>query len=159
MILDALLQLSGGQNPQIGQAVTTTTAMSTNTFDMAATPKAQTSDYGMGNALEVYVGVTQSAAAAGAATVTFQLLQADDSAMSSNLQVIAQTDAVPIANLTAGSQVVLHYDRATPYPPRRYVAVRYVVGNGPLTAGAFTASLVKSVQDRNTIYPAGFSIL
>lgn len=167
MILDALLQLSGAPNNMsggqlVGQPVTAVgSTLSNNVVDLAATPKAQTADIGMGEGLEIYVAVLQSLTSAGAATVQFQLVQADDAGISSNVQVITQTDAIPFATLVAGTRVPLRYSRATQYPARRYIAVRYVVAGAALTntTGQFFTSMVKDVADPVTIYKGGFTVL
>lgn len=163
MILDAFLLLSGGVSGAgvlTGQAVTAT-AVSTNSIDTnpCAIGGNQPNDLGRGEPLEIAISTLVTATAAGAATVNFELVQADDAALTANVETLVQTGAVPIAKLTAGTIVPLHLDRAAPYAPRRYIGVRYTVGTGPLTAGTFTAAVVKNVADVANIYgKSGFSV-
>jgi hypothetical protein len=110
--------------------------------------------------LEIAISVLQTATAAGGATVNFELIQADDGALTTNVETIVQTGAIPIAKLTAGTLVPLHLDRAAPYAPRRYIGVRYTIGTGPLTAGSFSAAIVRNVADTQNIYgKSGFAVL
>lgn len=163
MILDAQNLLSGMYSAAgvlTGQAVTAT-AVSTNTFDTNPLTLGgnQPNDYGRGEPLEIAISTLVAAAAAGAATVNFELIQADDAALSVNVETLVQTGSIPIARLTLGALVPLHLDRAAPYAPRRYIGVRYTVGTGPLTAGTFSAAIVKSVQDIANIYgKSGFVV-
>jgi hypothetical protein len=164
MILDAFLLLSGGVSGSgtlTGQAVTNT-AVSTNSLDTNPDTLGgnQPNDIGRGTALEVAISVLQTATAAGAATVNFELIQADDGALTTNVETIVQTGAIPIAKLTAGTLVPLHVDRAAPYAPRRYIGVRYTIGTGPLTGGSFSAAIVRNVADIQNIYgKSGFAVL
>lgn len=146
MIQDALLQFSAAQ-------AVTASAPSTNAIDLGAAR-----DLGKGEGVRVDVRCNTTCTAAGAATVRFQLQTADDSGFATNLQTIVQTDDIPIAKLTAGASIPLHVDRADPYAARRYMRLNYLVGTGPLTAGAFTAGIVKDIQDPQTSYPSGFAV-
>jgi hypothetical protein len=93
--------------------------------------------------------------------VQFQLIQADDAALTTNVQVINQTDAFAYTVLTAGTVVPLVWDKTAPYTPKRYVGVAVVVGTAALTngTGQFFAAVVKDVQDvKNIYYKSGFSL-
>jgi|GEM_PF-188638 len=164
MILDQNALLSGSVSAVgvlTGQAVTAT-AVSTNTYDTAPLTLGanQPNDIGRGEPLEVAISVLATVTAAGAATVNFELIQADDAALSVNVETLVQTGAVPKTSLTAGTLVALHYDRAAPLAARRYIGVRYTVGTGPLTAGTFTAALVKNIADVANIYAkSGFVVV
>ncbi|MGZ3184413.1 MAG: Bbp16 family capsid cement protein [Telluria sp.] len=163
MILDNFGMVSGSVSAAgvlTGQAVTNT-AVSTNSID--TNPDAlggnQPNEYGPGAATEVAFSVMQTATAAGAATVNFAWVQADDAALTQNVEIVVQTGPLPIAKLTAGTIVPLHLDRAAPLTPRRYVGAQYIVGTGPLTGGAFTAAIVKDLQDNKNIYgKSGFAV-
>lgn len=163
MILDYFLMLSGGVSGQgvlSGQAVTAT-AVSTNSVDTnpCAVGGNQPNDVGRGEPLEIAIGTLVAATAAGGATVNFEMIQADDGALTANVETLVQTGPIPVAKLTVGAIVPLHLDRAAPYTPRRYIGVRYTVTNGPLTAGTFTATIVKNVADIGNIYgKSGFLI-
>jgi len=144
MITDAYLQLSSAQ-------AVTASAVSTNTIDLGVAR-----DIGTGEDLEVHISVDVAATAAGAATVNFQVITSA-SANLSTPTILGQTDAIPKTSLTVGARFVL------PIPPsigsngQRYFGVQYTVATGPLTAGSFTATVVKDVEDRKT-YASGFSV-
>lgn len=164
MILDNLGLVSGSVSAAgalTGQAVTVT-AVSTNSIDTNPSTLGgnQANDFGRGEALEVAFSVLTTATAAGGATVNFAWVQADDAALTTNVEIIVQTGPIAIAKLTAGTIVPLHVDRAAPLAPRRYVGAQYIVGTGPLTAGAFTAAVVKNVADIQNIYAkSGFAVV
>jgi hypothetical protein len=149
MITDALLQLSAAQ-------AVTATAVSTNTIDLGTAR-----DIGTGEPLEVDVTVDVTATAAGAATVNFQVISSAAAALTSPT-IVSQTDAIPVANLTAGRKPIRirispHVLNALPIG-QRYLGLQYTVGTGPLTAGAFTASIVRDGQDVGKNYPSGFTV-
>jgi hypothetical protein len=90
------------------------------------------------------------------------LVQADDTAISTNVNVLVQTDAYAMATLVSGVIVPLHWDRTAPYIARRYIALRYVVATAVLTnaTGQFITNVVKNFQDKGptTIFNSGFAI-
>jgi hypothetical protein len=164
MIDDALLRFSGSVNPTAGQLITATgNTVSTNVLDTAGVGVGNTArDIGQGEPLEIMIEILQSLTSAGAATVQFQLVEADDAAISTNVNVIVQTDAYAYTLLTAGKMIPLHWDRAAPYQARRFIAVRFVIGTAVLTnaTGQFFAEVVKSLQDlgNNTLFNSGFVV-
>lgn len=149
MILDALLQLSSAQ-------AVTASAVSTNTIDLS-----QNRDLGPGTQLTAVFSVDTTATAAGAATVTFQLISSANANLSSP-NVLAATDAIPIANLTAGRKPImlgLNPQVLNSLPiGQRYLGVQYTIGTGPLTAGAFTAYLTLGEATVGANYPSGFTV-
>jgi len=148
MYQDANLQLSAAQP-------VTVTAPSTNVIDLGAVVR----DMGKGERLVVDIRVGVAAAAAGAATVTFQLQVADDAGFTTNVQLISQSDAIPKASLVAGASVPITIDKADPYVGRRFFRLNYVVATGPLTAGTFNASIVKDEQDVPAYIASGFAVV
>lgn len=127
MIIDKALQVSNKQ-------AVTATAPSSDVIDFGqATPNTGTAD------AYLQIGVGQTAAAAGAATVQFVL---QDSADGSSFTDVVSTQAVALSGLKAGAQFVL----PMPVTHRRYVRVNYVVATGPLTAGQFSAQVVMGLQ-------------
>lgn len=162
MIIDALLTLCGSISAAgalAGQLVTSTSALSTNTIDLAPLTLGgnQPSDTGAGNDLTVVFQVL--VAPLTATTVQFQLIQADDAGLTSNVQVINQTDAFPIAALPAGTLVPLGWDPTAPYAPKRYFGARIVsTGTAPTALSVF-ASVVKDPQGvKNILYKSGFAV-
>lgn len=149
MLTDALLQLSTAQ-------AVTATAVSTNTIDLG-----QARDIGDGEDIYAVFTVDVAAAAAGAATVNFQIISSASANLSSPT-VISQTDAIPKTELTAGRRPIclcLNNSAILALPiGQRYLGVQYTVGTGPLTAGSFSAALTNSEVSANKNYPSGFSV-
>lgn len=169
-IFDALLILAGSYGATLnftGQLVTAIGATtSTNTIDTGPAASAQNTDFGAGEGLSVVIRILQTLTSAGAATVQFQLIQADDAALSSNVQVLAQTDAFGFAALTQGADIQMDWPKATPYlPSKRYVGMRTVIAGAVLTnaTGWLSAQVVKDAQDlgiggRGPLFKTGFGI-
>ena len=117
--------------------------LSTNVIDLgvagtlAKDGTAIRNDVGRGEEPKVFAQIT--ADVSGGTSVQLQLVQADDSAMSTNLEVLEQTDAIAVATLKAGYQFRL--TRIPPGVTRRYLAMRYVVV-GTNTSGSATAGVV-----------------
>lgn len=161
MILDAAMLLSGSYSATgtlTGQAVNGAgSILSSNTIDTAPLTIGgnQPGDTGVGE--ELYVEFSVLTAPTGGTNVRFQLIQADDAALTSNVQVINQTDDIPIANLAAGTVVPLHWDPAAPYPAKRYVGARYV-NTGAIATFSVAASVTKNVQTRQTSLKSGYSV-
>lgn len=163
MILDAFTFLSGSVSAAgvvSGQLVVANSTLGTNTLDLAPLTLGgnQPGDTGAGEDLTVVFSIL--AAPLTATTIQFQLIQADDAALTSNVQVINQTDAFPIASLPIGTLVPLGVDPAAPYVPKRYLGVRYIGTGSAVTALSVTAALAKDPQGlKNILYKSGFAIL
>jgi len=131
--------------------------ISTNTIDLApaGTGAAQLADTGAGEPIVVCFQV-RTAPTAGT-SVRFQLIQADDPALTSNVQVLRQSDDIPVANLTAGRHVFLTWGRTD--TPKRYFGAR-IVNVGPVATFSVFASVVANAQsplDR-TLLRSGYAI-
>ncbi len=149
MLIDALLQLSAAQ-------AITATAVSTNTIDLL-----QTRGLAAGRPVYAVFTVDATAAAAGAATVTFQVITSASANLSSPT-IVAQSDAIGKAELTAGRKAI-----ALAIPPavlaaqpigQRYLGVQYTVNTGPLTAGSFTCYLTDSLPYAPRLYPNSYTV-
>lgn len=162
MILDSFAMLSGSISAAgvvTGQAANGAgSILGTNTMDMAPLTLGgnQAGDFGAGEDSTVVFSVLTAPTVG--TTVQFQLIQADDAALSTNVQVINQTDAFPIASLPAGSLVPLGFDPVAPYAPKRYIGVRYV-NVGAIATFSVTAALTKDPQGmKNIYYKSGFVV-
>ena len=161
MILDGLSFLSGSLTTTggfVGQAVNGAgNFLSTNTMDLAPLTLGgnQLSDYGQGEKLRF--AVTVLTAPTVGVSVKFQLIQADDAALTSNVQVINSTDDIPIANLLAGTLVPMRLGQ-TAYPPKRYLGMRYT-NTGAIATASYIAGFLRDVQSlKTTIFKAGWAI-
>ena len=131
------------------QAVTAT-AVSSDAYDLGATTPIRSA--GRGTDLRAFFTVNTTATAAGAATVVFELIEADNAALTTNVTVLAASAAIPVANLTAGA---VPFDVVLPGNTRRFIGARYTVATGPLTAGQVTAGLVLD-SDFQRFYASGY---
>lgn len=138
MILDKLLMLSEGQ-------AVTASAASTDVIDLGPIDGTRR-DIGVGYPLEFWATVNTTATAAGAATVNIQLQTSPDN---STWTTLTASGDLALSALTAGKRVM---SQKVPQGVQRYLRVNYVVGTGPLTAGAFTAGINLDV-DGNNHYP------
>jgi hypothetical protein len=161
MILDNFTLLSGSVANGVltGQAVNGAgNIVSTNTMDIAPLTIGgnQAADLGTGEPLRVEFSVLTAPTVG--TTVQFQLIQADDPALTTNVQVIAQTDAYAIANLPIGTIVPMAVDPTAPYVPKRYVGTRYV-NTGAIATFSVVAAMVKDVQSvKNIFFKSGFAV-
>lgn len=138
MILDKLLMFSEAQ-------AVTASAASTDVIDLGPIDGTRR-DIGVGYPLELFVNVNTTAAAAGAATVNIQLQTSPDN---STWTTLTSSGDLALSSLTSGKRVM---SQKVPQGVQRYLRVNYVVGTGPLTAGAFTAGINLDV-DNNSPYP------
>lgn len=124
------------------QAVTAAAA-STDYYDQGAA-----GDLGVSDGLHLCITVTETAASAGATTVQFKL-QCDDNTSFSSAKTVSMSDAIAKATLVAGYQLFM------PIPvglDERYLRVYYDVAVANLSAGKFTAQIVKGMQ-KSKAYP------
>lgn len=134
------------------QQAITATAVSTDAVDLGAAGR----EIGTGRQLFAVAHVMEAFTASGAATLTVDLIEADDAALTSNVDALSSSGAIPKATLVVGYKVVL------PVPPRanvggqRYHGFRYTVATGPMTAGKVTSHFTTAVERANT-YPSGLN--
>ncbi len=141
-----------------GQAITgAASVVSTNSIDTG--PRSigsnQPVDLGQGNPVQVAIPVL--VAPADPTSIEFQLIQADDGALTSNVQVLVSSGAIPIASLPVGSIVFLDAN-SNVRASKRYVGVRYVVAGTNTNAGTYFASVVANKHDKATFYRSGYAI-
>lgn len=144
------------QNEFSDSQAVTATAISTNVYDTQSEDQSNTVvDLGAGGDLYLVVEVDAAATAAGSATVTFTLESDSTANLATSATTHFSSSAIGKADLTIGARPVVVKLPAGDY--ERYLGVRYTVGTGPLTAGAFSAYLVDEVN-LNKAYASGFSI-
>ena len=134
MILDKLLMFSEAQ-------AVTASAASTDPIDGTRR------DIGVGEPLEFWANVNTTATAAGAATLNVQLQTSPDN---STWTTLYDSGTLALAALTAGKRL---FSAKVPAGVQRYLRVNYVVGTGPLTAGAFTSGINLDVDNNTPYYP------
>ena len=144
MILDKQNLFSDRQS-----LIPTTPILSTNTIDLGASGvspilgQLPARDVGQGEPLDLLVQVVETAT--GGTSVIAAVIQADDAALTSNVEVLAQSGVVALASLVAG------YQFKVPFVPtginKRYLGVRYTTA-GTFTAGLVTAGIVADRQSR-----------
>lgn len=129
------------------QAVTASAA-STKSIDTGLALR----DIGSGEPVYLLIKVDTTATSGGTTTVDFALQDSADNSSFADTGV--KVSGIAKATLVAGYQVL-----AVPLPIglRRYIQVYYTVNTNNLTAGAFTATLVKDLQ-ANVARPSGFTV-
>ena len=144
MITDKLLRVSTDQ-------ALTTTAVSTDTIDLSIAR-----DIGEGQ--DLYMNFAVTTALAGGTSVKFEVIQADNAALSSNVQVIGSSDAVVTASLVAGYNTAVRINPQIASNGKRYLGARYTI-SGTYTSGAVTADVVMDIQDGKKFYASGFTVV
>lgn len=144
MITDKALRVSTDQ-------AVTTTAVSTDTIDLS-----QARDMGEGGEITMNFAMTE--AFAGGTSTKFEVIIADNAALSSNVVVVGSSDAILTANLTLGTNVAVRINPQIGSLGKRYMGARYTV-SGTNTAGKVTADIVEAIQDGKKFYPSGFSVV
>ncbi len=130
----------------LDQAVTAS-ATATSIIDLMPV-KGDFRDIGIGEPLQLFAQVTEQATAAGDAKVQIVLETSKDKAFTTPVAIF-QSFAMPIADLNAGKRIV----GTVPHGVIKYLRLRYVVTDGPLTAGKFTSGIVLNT-DAHPIYNA-----
>lgn len=133
-------------------AALTTTAVSTNGYDLGAdaVTSATRRDPTIGEPLCVVISVGVAALVVGTETYEFDTIQADDDALTSNVQILTQypfTTAQATTLLKAGAIIVL------PFAPgsitKRYIGAKYVSANSAgITVTAWITSMKMVQQTR-----------
>lgn len=137
MWIDKQLEFSDSQ-------AVTATAISTNVVDLNTAFNFNTGvDIGTGEDVYLVLQVDSAATAAGAATVQITLESSAAAGLTSSTVHFTSANYA-LSDLTAGKTLLAVKLPSGTY--LRYLGVRYTVGTGPLTAGSFSAFLVKDIQ-------------
>lgn len=150
MILDKTEEFSDSQ-------AVTATAISTNVIDTNPANKNTPIDLGDGEPdLWCVIQCDQAATSGGgSATVVFSLESDSTADLATSATVHWTSAAIGQASLTVGKEVARFKLPSGDY--ERYLGVRYTVASGPLTAGKFSAFIVKDSQGRK-VYKSGFTV-
>lgn len=89
---------------------------------------------------ELLVTITETVTSGGAATIDFQLVMADNAALTTNKVVLQTTGAIALATLAAGYKPRLGMPQGG--FTKRYLGIQYVIATATTTAGKVTAGLV-----------------
>jgi len=144
MITDKLLRVSTDQ-------AVTTTAVSTDTVDLSIARD-------MGEGGDLYMNFAMTEAFAGGTSTNFEIIIADNAALSSNVVVIGASGAIVTADLTLGKNVAVRLNPQIASLGKRYLGARYTV-SGTNTAGKVVADIVMDVQDGKKFYASGFAVV
>ena len=143
MILDALNRLSNSQAPT--QGATTVSAASYDLGDVSP-------DRAVGDGEPLAVVFNIEAKTPSADTYTFQVIQADNAALTSNVRVITRTAVLTGAQITAAkNQIVLVIPPG--YPTQEFIGASYILGaSDALTVSAFIQplSMISKLKDYAT---------
>lgn len=143
MITDKNLRVSTDQ-------AVTTTAVSSDTIDLSVAR-----DIGEGKDLYMNFAVTE--AFAGGTSTNFEVIIADNAALSSNVVVVGASGATVTADLTLGKNIAVRINPQIGSLGKRYIGARYTV-SGTNTAGKVVADIVEAIQDGKKFYASGFSV-
>jgi len=144
MITDKLLRVSTDQ-------AVTTTAVSTDTVDLSVARD-------MGEGGDLYMNFAMTEAFAGGTSTNFEIIIADNAALSSNVVVIGASGAIVTASLTLGTNVAVRLNPQIASLGKRYLGARYTV-SGTNTAGKVVADIVTDIQDGKKFYASGFAVV
>lgn len=144
MITDKLLRVSDSQ-------ALTTTAVSTDKVDLSIAR-----DIGEGENL--FMNFALPVALAGGTSVNFEVVVADDAAISSNVTVVGSSGVIATAALVAGYNAAVRINPIIGSLGKRYMAARYTVV-GTYTSGSVIADIVHGIQDGEKSYASGFAVV
>lgn len=102
-------------------------------------------DLGEGTPLYWFTSVAVAATSGGSATLTLQLVEADNEALTTNPEVLLTTAAIPVASLTLGAVITNMALPKTVY--RQWIGLRQVVGTAAFTAGSLNSFLTTDTDN------------
>ncbi len=111
-------------------------------------------DLGVGYPFYFWAAMQSEATSGGAATLKLQLVTADDEDITTNVEVLTETEEFALADLDEGMFLTAHTIPFAHY--RRYIALRQVTGTAAFTGGAVNATLTQE-PDRWRAYPEGMN--
>lgn len=135
------------------------TLVSTNAYDNVSAAPTVAGPHGTARSdpfrglenMELLVQLLTTVTSGGAATVQFQLVQADDVGLTTNVTVLSETAVLALATLVAGYRPRLRLPLMG--LTQRYLGLRYIIGTATTTAGTVHASLVPAVDTGLAIDP------
>lgn len=117
------------------------------------TSAAPVNDKGRGTPKRLSVKVSTTCTSGGAATLKFELVMADDEALTSNLKVLKSSEAIALAQLVKG------YEFRLGYLPvgisKKWLGLRGTVGTAVFTAGKITAGIKESESEASFVGDQG----
>ena len=132
------------------EQIITTTAVSTDAIALDGLYMGRA-----GQPFRAYAQVDQTFTAAGAATLTIEIIQATDGALTTGVDSLWSSGAIPLSGLVAGGKA-FEVDVPMPKNTKKFIGFRYTVGTGPMTAGKITAGFVpftpSALDDRPVFY-------
>lgn len=147
MITDDLLRVS---EDQVLTGLTDTSAVSTDKIDLSLAR-----DIGEGK--QLYMNFAITTAVAGGTSTRFEVVIADDAALTTNVESVGDSGAIATADLTLGKNIAVAIRPKVASLGRRYMGARYTVV-GTNTTGKVTADIVETIQDGRKSYASGFSV-
>lgn len=155
MYMDNNLLISGSVSAAgvvTGQTVTGTgNVLSANTVDLGTNR-----DIGSGAEYPI-LQLLVTTAFAGATSVEFQAVTADDAALSVNVTTLGTTGAIPVASLIAGKRMAVDLSTQVGSKGQRYIGGRYII-TGTGTAGVLVGFFGADIQDGQKFYASGFQV-
>jgi len=112
----------------------------------------------MGEGEDLFMNFAMTEAFAGGTSTNFEIIIADNAALSSNVVVIGASGAILTASLTLGTNVAVRLNPQIASLGKRYLGARYTV-SGTNSAGKVTADIVMDVQDGKKFYASGFTVV
>ena len=110
-------------------------------------------DIGAGSDVVFYNSIN-TAAPAGGTSIEFQIIGADDAAMSTNVVVLATTGAIAIADIPVNYLNFLRVQRAV---PKRYITERLVRVGTFTGAGTWSGGVTFDETDYRRFYNASYT--
>jgi hypothetical protein len=140
MIEDALNMISDQQN--LAQAAGT--YLSDGSIDLGLTGTVPGNlvgplidDLGRVVNLELLVQVVQTFTSGGGATLTVNVVTADNGALTTNLTIVGTSGAIALAKLIAGYQIPVFIPGGI---TQEFLGLQFVIGTAAMTAGKITAT-------------------